>query len=66
VHTIISRNSKTKSNGLSKVKPPPSYVQNYFSETQAKDCPILPEKDNNHVIRQVDKIYEGVVHNQQV
>jgi hypothetical protein len=40
-------------------------VQNQFSETQAKDFPILPEKDN-HVISQVEKISEGVVHNQQV
>ena len=68
VHTIISRNSKTKSNGLSTLKPPPGYVQNHFSETQAKDCPILPEKYNNHIISQVEEICEGIVHvhNQQV
>jgi len=61
VHIIISRNSKTKSNGLPTLEPPPGYVQNHFSETQAKDCPTLPEKYNNHVIRQAEKICEAAV-----
>jgi hypothetical protein len=37
-------------------------VENYFPETQAEDlCPALPEKYNNLVIRQVEKICKVVV-----
>ena len=61
VHTIIFRNSKTKSNGLPTLEPPPGYVYNHFPETQAKDFPSLPEKNNHHVIRQVEKICEAAV-----
>jgi hypothetical protein len=42
-------------------------MENHFPGTQAKDlCPALPEKYNNLVIRQVEKICKAVVQISQV
>jgi hypothetical protein len=66
VHTIISRNSKTKSNGLPTLEHhPPGYVEKHLPESQRLD-PTLPEKYNNLVTKQVEKLYKAVVQISQV